>query len=106
MFDIFVTGLKTFMLSCLVDADSKALAKVVRTIFFFYDQEGMEERVEKARGFNSMNQMERVHLITKVPLDLVLRNRLHWPGTNRGNTVGPVAPVHFEGRILGELHGL
>ena len=44
----------------------------------------------QVRGFVTLNQLEKVYLITKEPLTLAEKNRLHYQGNNRGNTIGPV----------------
>ena len=69
--------------------------KVVREVHVFYDQKSLEARLDKVRGFLSLNQAEKFFFVTAKPLDLVERDRLHFEGTNRGNCLGPVALPPF-----------
>ena len=51
--------------------------KVVREVHVFYDQKSLEARLDKVRGFLSLNQAEKFFFVTAKPLDLVERDRLH-----------------------------
>ena len=89
------TGLKNSLTGSLVDENKRSLARNFRPIYIMFEQDGLEDRTERCRGFTALNQVERVYLITHDVLDLPLRDRLHWDGNNRGNMVGPVAPLKW-----------
>ena len=63
--------------------------KKVRTWTATMLESSITERLAKVRGFSSINQVQRIHLITKNGLHLNERQRLHSTGTNRGNVLGP-----------------
>lgn len=73
-----------------------AAQKDVRLLYIHYEEESMEDRLDKLRGFMPVNQHERVYVVTKGPLKIEKRKRLHYPGTNRGNSIGPVALPKFD----------
>ena len=51
-------------------------------------------RLDKVRGFN-YNMSETVHCVTATQMDLVPKKRKHFLGTNRTNTMGPLAFAPF-----------
>ena len=60
------------------------------------DEESLEERMERVKGF-SLNQVERMYLLTTSPLELTERKRLHYQGKNRGNSLFPVKAPSWSG---------
>lgn len=90
-------GNKNIMVSALVDSTGQALPKRVRVIHLVLDENSLRDRMDKVRGFCSLNQMERLFLVCRDVLDLNEHDRLHWSGcTNRGNNVGPIAVAAAE----------
>ncbi|CAL1134722.1 unnamed protein product [Cladocopium goreaui] len=63
--------------------------KQVRTWTATMSESSITERLAKVRGFSSINQIQRIHLITRNGLQLNEHQRLHSNGTNRGNFLGP-----------------
>jgi len=63
--------------------------KQVRTWTATVSESSITERLAKVRGFSSINQIQRIHLITRNGLQLNEHPRLHSNGTNRGNFLGP-----------------
>ena len=63
--------------------------KKVRTWTATMLESSITERLARVRGFSSINQVQRIHLITKNGLHLNEHQRLHSTGTNRGNVLGP-----------------
>lgn len=78
-----------------MDSEGKSLNKKVRQIFLNLDENSLRERLERVRGFTSINQVERLYLVSKGTLDLNEHDRLHFGGTNRGNQLGPIAVAGF-----------
>ena len=85
------------MVSALVDSTGQPLPKRVRVIHLALDESSLRDRMDKVRGFSSLNQMERLFLVCRDLLDLNEHDRLHWSGcTNRGNNIGPIAVAAAE----------
>ena len=91
-------GLKSTLLSSF-----GAAQKDVRHLNIHYDEDSLEERLDKLRGFMPVNQHERMYVITKGPLKMEKRRRLHFAGTNRGNSLGPVAMPKFDAQGVWRL---
>ena len=70
--------------------------KQVRTWTAIMSESSITERLAKVRGFSSINQIQRIHLITRHGLQLNLHQRLHSNGTNRGNSLGPFTASSWE----------
>ena len=47
------------------------------------------------RGISALDQVEQAHVFTKSKLLIERRCRKHYPGTNYGNNIGPVAVPSF-----------
>ena len=67
------------------------MPKQVRALNLILEEESLAARLEVNRGHSSMNQLEKVYMVTPNALDLNNHKRLHYHGTNRGNAVGPIA---------------
>eukprot|EP00972_Heterocapsa_arctica_P086163 12700781-Heterocapsa_arctica.AAC.1 len=55
-----------------------------------YDENTLSKRRGLVRGPNTLDQIEYVHVISKDPVVIQDRARLHYPGTSFGNAIGPV----------------
>jgi len=62
----------------------------VRACYLTFEEDALAKRLERVRGFTSMNLVERFYIVTKDTLDLVEHKREGFQGTNRGNSVGPI----------------
>lgn len=63
-----------------------------RQITLMVGESSMTDRLEKTRGFASLNQLQTLNVVTKNALQLNVHDRLYCDGsTNRGNVVGPLA---------------
>ena len=83
--------------------DLKSTLLDVRHLNIHYDEDSLEERLDKLRGFMPVNQHERMYVITKGPLKMEKRRRLHFAGTNKGNSLGPVAMPKFDAQGVWRL---
>ena len=81
--------------SCFVGA-FPGLQKEVRHINVVYDQDSLEARLDKVRGYLPVNQLERIYMITRGIIKMPDRKSLHFSGTNRGNSIGPVAMPSYD----------
>lgn len=72
---------------------SKVLTKkAVRQLTLVISENSMTSRLEKVKGFNSMNQLQTLNIVTKNVLQLNVHDRIFVEGsTNRGNVLGPLA---------------
>ena len=71
--------------------------KHVRTWIASITEGSLTERLSKVRGFSSINQVQRLYLVTKGFLTLNEHQRLHTTGaSNRGNFIGPFAVENWE----------
>lgn len=68
----------------------------MRPLYLHFDEESLEERLDKLRGYLSVNQNERIWVISKAALSLPSKKRRHFQGTNKGNAIGPVALPAFD----------
>ena len=84
-----------------VETDPKMVPKHVRTLAATFEEPSIVERFELARGFSSVNQLMKVHLVTAGPLDINQHSRLHTAkATNRGNLLGPFQMDSWEDQSL------
>lgn len=66
--------------------------KHVRCLTAIISEGSITDRLAKIRGFSSINQIQKVYLVTKDGLNLNQHERLHTEGSsNRGNFIGPFA---------------
>ena len=85
-------GNKQVLLAGFLDVDGKNTPKQVRNINITFSENSMQDRLDRVRGFSTINQCERIHGVTKNVMDLTPHDRLHFPGSsNRGNFIGPVS---------------
>ena len=98
VFDGGKEGLKSNLMSGFVGTDGKQMIKAVRPVMIQLEESAMEARQDLARGFSTINQFERMYLVTRNGLNLTYHKRKHFPASsNRGNHLGPVAPVDWFG---------
>ena len=91
-FDAFRHGNEQEIQKCFKKSNGKLKDKNRRTIFIFYDQDSLAERRTLTRKTTVINQMEFCSVITKDPLDLGAETkRKMYSGTNKGDSIGPVA---------------
>ena len=65
--------------------------KALRTVTLMVSEESLAARVDKSRGFASINQLQNLHMISKAVLQLNHHERLYSSqATNRGNVLGPL----------------
>lgn len=64
-------------------------------LYIVYDEESLGERRALLRGISALDQVEQAHVFTKGKLLIERRTRKHYPGTNYGNQIGPVAVPSF-----------
>lgn len=64
----------------------------MRQLTLLTSEASLASRLEKTRGYGSINQLQAMYMVTKGPLQLNPHDRLHVPGsTNRGNVLGPLS---------------
>lgn len=65
--------------------------KECRQCFVLVEQASLQARYDRVRlGFSVHNQIESARLVTASVPTLARRTRLHYPGDNTGNVIGPV----------------
>ena len=85
-------GNKNTLLSCLKNVSIRKETELT----VVYDQESMEARLERLRGYIPLNQTERIHLISaELPRTPEIR-RKHFNGSNKGNVLGMVALPKYD----------
>ena len=91
LFDAGKSGNRSILISGFLNSDQANVPKQIRSIVLINSEDSIKERMQKVRGFTAINQVETVHMVSKHALKLTEHNRLHHPGTNRGNVIGPIA---------------
>ena len=89
-------GLKSQLFGSICDAAGDKVVLNSRSVFINMDEESLEEHMERVKGF-SLNQVERMYLLTTSPLELTESKRLHYQGKNRGNSLFPVKAPSWSG---------
>ena len=74
--------------------DGTSLPKSPRLVFLHLEEESYLARYEKIRGFG-YNLTETLYVISNDVLDMAVRRRRLFPGTNRSNVMGPIACPAF-----------
>ena len=72
------------------------LAKVVRTVALTFSEESLAVRYERIKGFNAINQIERLYVTSAPGINFTEHKRLHFSGSNRGNHLGPMSAPSWE----------
>ena len=98
-------------MSGFVHADGSALAKATRAVTLHRDEETFLARFERVRGF-SYEFTETMYCVTAQALDMPVKKRKVFNGTNRSNVLGPIAcppytPTHHNmvpWKIKKDLH--
>jgi hypothetical protein len=92
LFDAWRHGNEAEMMRCFKKSDGKVMDKCKRTVFLTYDEKSLSDRRTLTRGTSVIHQTEFLHIITKNTLNLgPERKRDHFPGTVKGDAIGPVA---------------
>lgn len=84
-------------------AGNKIQTHAPRQVFINFDEDSLQERMERVKGFESVNQVERCYMVTKGGLDLHDRKRLRFEGRNRGNSLFPVKAPSWSADDLWKL---
>ena len=90
LFDGGRPGLKSNLLAGFLAPDGTMLAKSPRMLYFNMDEETYLARFGKVRGFN-YNLTETCYCVTRDQLDMPVKRRKYFPGTNRNNVLGPIS---------------
>ena len=61
-----------------------------KTYFLMYDESSLRARQRCNYTPGSLQQVENMYVVTSSDLSLNERKRLHYPGTNMGNVLGPI----------------
>ena len=72
-------------------AKMPAQRRSIRMMFLEWSEESMAQRPERVDKAHLLDVMERVHLVTRDPIQIEGRQRLVFAGTTRGNHLGPIA---------------
>ena len=91
------TQTQNTLLSSFTDEDGKNVAKHVHTIFIITEEGSLMKRRTRVRGSTTLDQMEKMMLVTRDIYEVVDKPRKHFGGTSRGNAIGPVSIVDFDG---------
>ncbi|CAE7018635.1 sinIM, partial [Symbiodinium sp. CCMP2456] len=82
------------------------LRKSVRCVTAIISENSLAKRVEKVRGYSSVNQIQRVYLVSGKALQLTRHDRLHTANaSNRGNMIGPFVAEDWEGSDVWKVPG-
>ena len=86
------------MVNSFVDSEGHPLQTVVpRPLAILLDEESAQSRLEKVRGFSTIEQEQHVHIVSAASLKLHQHTRLRYTGTNRGTAIFPVVLPDWEG---------
>jgi hypothetical protein len=77
------------LLGGFLDGDGNLLQKQKRVWTIVYEESSCQTHKDLVRGFTTINQVESLLIISATALKLSEHARLHCPGTNRGNVIGP-----------------
>ncbi len=83
-------GLKSQLLNGFTDTDGALLEKSVRTLHFVMEEDSYLARFGRIKGF-SYNLLEQGYCVTRTPLEMPVKKRKVFEGTNRNNIYGPIA---------------
>lgn len=75
---------------CFSGDDGRVMQRARRVVYLTHTEEAPHRR-HMLRGFASINQVERMLVLTARTLSLQERQRLHYKGTNKGNSIGDIA---------------
>mgnify|MGYP007045148110 CR=1 FL=1 len=94
IFDGGRPGLKPQLLSGFVAPDGGALPKSVRPPVLVRDEESHLSRFKNVRGFGH-DLTETAYCVTAGVLEMPVKKRKIYPGTNRSNSIGPIGCPSF-----------
>ena len=94
IFDGSRPGLKPQLLSGFVAPDGSALSKSVRTLLLTKDEDSYLSRFRTVRGF-SYDLTETGYCVTAGMLEMPVKKRKIYQGTNRSNSIGPIGCPSF-----------
>ena len=94
--------MKTQLLQGFTAPDGTALAKSVRTLQLSKEEDSYMSRYRTVRGF-AYNLTETAYCVTAGVLDMPVKKRRIYPGTNRSNALGPIGCPPF---TSAEAHNL
>ena len=94
IFDGGSRGLKTQLLSHFVAPDGSALMKSVRALVLNKDEDSYLSRFRSVRGF-SYDLTETGYCVTAGTLEMPVKKRKIYQGTNRSNSLGPIGCPPF-----------
>ncbi len=83
-------GLEPTLLNVFVRSDGKAMTRERRPVYLTYSEDDLAARRDHDHA-SHLHQVEVMHCITKEPMRMVKKPRIHFAGTNRGNSLGPIA---------------
>ena len=86
--------MKTKLLSHFVAPDGSALMKSVRALVLNKDEESYLSRFRSVRGF-SYDLTETGYCVTAGTLEMPVKKRKIYQGTNRSNSLGPIGCPPF-----------
>jgi hypothetical protein len=102
IFDGGRTGLKGILLAGFTSKDGTLLPKAVRLLQLTKDEDTYLTRFDKVRGFHH-DLTEALYCITSKTLDMPVKKRRIYGGTNRSNVIGPIGFPPF---TSAEAHNL
>ena len=103
LFDGHLHGNESKLVKGFSDDNNKALPKEKKVLFLTTTEASQAKHKSLIRGTASLSQVEMLHVVTKSTLDLPAEDRLRWPGTTRGNMLGP-AVVPTDDTVWKVLH--
>eukprot|EP00959_Pyramimonas_sp_CCMP1952_P079847 1669497-Pyramimonas_sp.AAC.1 len=78
------------LIGAFTNNEGKQVAKHTHTVHVYAEEETLAKRRGRVRGSASLDQMERAYMITRDIFEVPDKKRKHFPGSSRGNIIGPV----------------
>ena len=69
----------------------KNMHKQKKRLHIIYEEQSLLARKERAKGLGTLDQTERLYIVTRHALSVSTKDKRKFPGTTIGNVVGPIA---------------
>ena len=61
-----------------------------KKFLLMYDEESVKLRRSRVKGVGMLMQVETLHVLTRRPLDVPTRKRMHFPGSNKSEGIAVI----------------
>ena len=92
---IHLGGVQSSLLGSMKDPDGGNIKKEKIVLTIHHDESSIRARRKRDRGHHVMNS-ERIYIVTSEEVLAPYRDRAHFPGTTRGEMIGPASAPSWE----------